>query len=244
MAKDKNERLDNEREHGRKISENAEEIWGWASPAGQERARRRANYFIDLGGFGPGDKVLEIGCGTGFFTERVWLATRADIVATDLSEDLLNVARSRLPKLRFQVEDAMALSFEAESFDAVYGSSVLHHLDMLVALQQIHRVLKPGGRMVFAEPNMANPQILVQKNVPIVKRWMGDSPDETAVVRWKMLNMLRRVGFEQAEVFPYDFLHPSVPKPLIGAVKRLGRLLEKTPLLKEIAGSVIITAKK
>src|SRR5438067_1046717 len=147
------DRLENEREHGKKISAHAEEVWGWASPAGKLRAERRAKYLYELGNFKAGDKLLEIGCGTGLFTEKVYRATGADIIATDISEDLLEQGRQKYPFAQFKVEDAMNLSFADNSFDGVYGSSILHHLTLEKALREIYRVLKPGGRMVFAEPN-------------------------------------------------------------------------------------------
>jgi ubiquinone/menaquinone biosynthesis C-methylase UbiE len=237
-------RIENEIAHGKKISENAEDVWGWATPAGQIRANRRAGYFISEGLIKQGDKVLEIGCGTGLFTEKVFNETKAEIIATDLSEDLLEVARKKGLPITFKAEDAMRLSFDNESFDVVFGSSILHHLDFEKSLNEIYRVLKPGGRLVFAEPNMINPQILVQKNVGFIKEWLGDSPDETAIVRWSFSKLLRKHNFKKVNIFPYDFLHPYTPKPLIGLVNRLGKLFEKLPLTKEIAGSVIISAHK
>ena len=86
-------RLENEIEHGRKISENAEGVWNWASPAGKVRADRRAKYFVDVAKITAQDAVLEIGCGTGLFTGKVSDLTGAKITATDLSEELLNLAR-------------------------------------------------------------------------------------------------------------------------------------------------------
>lgn len=239
-----NNRIDNEIAHGKKISENAEDVWGWATPAGQIRANRRAGYFVSEGQIKQGDKVLEIGCGTGLFTEKVYNATKAEIIATDLSEDLLEVARKKGLPITFKAEDAMNLSYADASFDVVFGSSILHHLDFEKSLNEIYRVLKPGGRLVFAEPNMINPQILVQKNVGFIKEWLGDSPDETAIVRWSFSNLLRKHNFINVNIFPYDFLHPYTPKPLIGLVNGFGKLLEKLPLTKEIAGSVIISAHK
>jgi ubiquinone/menaquinone biosynthesis C-methylase UbiE len=171
-------------------------------------------------------------------------ATHAQITAIDISPALLEQAKQKLPDVTFKVENAMELSFDDSVFDAVYGSSVLHHLEMPTALKEFYRVLKTGGRLVFAEPNMLNPQIFIQKNIPFIKRLMGDSPDETAIVRWKMKKMLRQVGYKNIRVFPYDFLHPIVPKPLINIVSAIGKIIEKTPLLKEIAGSVIIYAEK
>ena len=54
------------------------------------------------------------------------------------------------------------------------------------ALRDIYRVLKPGGTIYFTEPNMLNPQIAMQKNIPWIKRKLGDSPDETAFFRWPL----------------------------------------------------------
>jgi SAM-dependent methyltransferase len=237
-------RIYNEIEHGKKISKHAEDVWGWTTPAGQIRANRRANYFITEGDIKKTDTVLEIGCGTGLFTEKVYNATGASIIATDLSEDLLNSARKRNLPITFKTEDAMNLSFADNSFNVVFGSSIIHHLDFNKSLKEIYRVLKPGGRMVFAEPNMINPQILIQKNVPFIKERLGDSPDETAIIRWSFKSLLKKQGFTSIKIFPYDFLHPYTPKPLIGVVNQLGKVLEKVPLIREIAGSVIIKATK
>ena len=98
--------------------------------------------------------------------------------------------------------------------------------------------------MVFAEPNMLNPQIFIQKNIPFIKKMLGDSPDETAIVKWKMSEMLKKAGFSKVKIFAYDFLHPSTPSFMIPLVETIGKNAEKIPLLKEIAGSVIIYGEK
>jgi SAM-dependent methyltransferase len=238
------DRLENEREHGKKISSHAEEIWGWASPAGKLRADRRAKYLYTLGKWKAGDKLLEIGCGTGLFTEKVYRATKAQIIATDISEDLLEIARKQHPNITFHADDAMNISYPDNSFEGVYGSSIIHHLDLKRSMEEIFRVLKPGGNTVFAEPNMLNPQIFIQKNIPFVKRMLGDSPDETAIVRWRMKRLMKEIGFVNVKIFPYDFLHPYTPVLAIPVVNTIGKIVEKIPLLREIAGSVIIYGEK
>jgi ubiquinone/menaquinone biosynthesis C-methylase UbiE len=236
--------IEHEIAHGKKISENAEEIWGWGSKAGQLRAQRRADYFINLGKIKQDDTVLEIGCGTGIFTQKVYDSTKAHITAIDISDDLLKQASAKMPEVNFRIDDAMNLSFQEGSFNVVFGSSILHHLDFKKSLGEIFRVMKPEGRMIFAEPNMLNPQIFIQKNVPIIKRWMGDSPDETAVVSWRMKKLLMQIGFKNVQVFPYDFLHPSIPAFCINPISAIGLFFEKVPVIKEIAGSVVIYAEK
>ena len=238
-------RIENEIEHGKMLlAEGAESVWNWESPAGRKRADRRVKYFIDLAKVNRGDKVLEIGCGTGLFTRKFYEATKANITAIDISEELLAEARKLLPEASFRVEDAMQMSFATNTFEVVYGSSVLHHLEFDSSLKEIFRVLKPGGRMIFAEPNMINPQILIQKNIPFIKKRMGDSPDERAIVRWRYANLMRTIGYKKVHIFPYDFLHPIVPEALIGLVNGIGRIMEQIPILKEIAGSVIIYGEK
>lgn len=231
-------------EHGKKISSNAEEIWGWSSPAGVLRANRRAAIYVEMGNFGKGDKLLEIGCGTAIFTKKVYESTGADITAIDISVDLLNQAIAKLPGITFKLDDAMNLSFQEASFTCVYGSSILHHLDFDKSLSEIFRVLKPGGRMVFAEPNMINPQIMIQKNIPFIKKWIGDSPDETAIIRWSLKRKMKKIGFKNIIIIPYDFLHPATPKGIISFIDKMGKIAEKIPVIKEIAGSVIIYGEK
>ncbi len=237
-------RIEHEINHGNKISEHAEDIWGWITPAGKVRAERRADYFIKMGEFTGNSNILEIGCGTGLFTEKVYNKTKAKITAIDISQTLLDKAKAKLPDVAFKTDDAMNLSFGNNSFIGVFGSSVLHHLDIEKAFKEIFRVLKPEGKMIFAEPNMLNPQIFIQKNIPFIKKLMGDSPDETAIVRWNTSKLLKNTGFKNVNIFPYDFLHPKTPEFMLNFVNRLGKISEKIPLIKEIAGSVIIYAEK
>ena len=129
-------------------------------------------------------------------------------------------------------------------FDAVVGSSILHHLPLKSSLTEIRRILRPGGKLAFAEPNMMNPQILIQKNVPVVKRWLGDSPDESAFIRWRLKRKLLSLGFENIVIKPYDFLHPLTPGLAVPLVDQMGRLAEKIPILRQIAGSLIIGASR
>lgn len=238
-------RIEKEREHFNKLAPQAEAIWGWTTRVGAIRAQRRADYLIELGRLNDTERILEIGCGTGLFTEKVCCNTKASICAVDLSENLLAIAKQKnLGQVHFQAGDAMQLKFADCQFNAVFGNSILHHLDMEVALQEVFRVLKKGGRAVFAEPNMLNPQIFLQKNIPWLKKYLGDSPDETAIVRWKLAKIMKKIGFVQVRIFPFDFLHPTTPHLLIGLVQKLGVLLEKAPVVKEIAGSVILYGEK
>lgn len=238
-------RLEREIAHGRALAgSHAEETWGWATPAGRVRAQRRATWIATQAGLKPGLRVLEIGCGSGVFTE-FFAATGATILAVDISEDLLALARQRgLPGSVTFVCTAFERLEAGAPFDAVVGSSVLHHLDVDAALGRMLRLLAPGGNMAFAEPNMLNPQIFVQSHVPYLRRRMGYSPDETAFWRWQIGGQLAKAGFVDVRVVPRDWLHPSTPPSLIGAVQKTESCLERVPLVGELAGSLYLCARK
>src|SRR5215470_6599353 len=88
-------RGDREIEHGKRLAAlETETVWGWGTPAGRLRAKRRAMLIGEGARLGPGVRVLEIGCGTGLFTEA-FAATGADIVAVDISPELVDIAKRR-----------------------------------------------------------------------------------------------------------------------------------------------------
>lgn len=235
------DRLERERKHGLEILKTRESNWGWNTAAGRVRWQRRLDFLraLDLERTA---EVLEIGAGTGTFTEGL-IAAFPRLTAIDISPDLLEAARRKVPGARLVCMDAHELEFPAGSFDAVVGCSVLHHLNWSKALKEFFRVLKPGGVIRFSEPNLLNPQIFLQKNIPLLKRLAGDSPDEYAFTASSILTDLREAGFSQATAEAYEFLHPSVPGSLIAAVTRLESALMRTPL-RHIGGSLLIRAQK
>jgi 2-polyprenyl-3-methyl-5-hydroxy-6-metoxy-1,4-benzoquinol methylase len=237
----------NEITHGRKLvsSGNPELVWNWDTPAGRVRAMRRSRLLGEAAGLRSGMHVMEVGCGTGLFTEML-LTYGAHILAVDISPELLTYAQTRnLPE---NLVEFRAMRFEDGAvdgpFDAIIGSSVLHHLDMPMALRHMFDLLKPGGVIAFAEPNMLNPQIWAERNISWVREKNGASPDETAIVRWQMAQRLIKIGFDEVSIRNTDFLHPATPQALIPAVNALSLLLEHIPIVCEISGSVLIRARK
>src|ERR1044071_236590 len=236
------ERLAQEIRHGRFLAQHgAGEIWNWESQAGKLRWARRVNMLSSH--LKPGMTVLELGCGAGYFTREL-VRSGADIVAIDVSPELLEIARSNCsaPNVQYQLENAYELRYDDGVFDSVVGSSVLHHLEIEKALRSVYRVLKPAGTIFFTEPNMLNPQIAVQKNIPWIKRKLGDSPDETAFFRWPLRRLLEQTGYRDVRIDPFDFLHPKTPVALIDRVNAFGRFLENMPVISEFAGSLYIRA--
>ncbi len=237
-------RLQHEIEHGEKLADHAGKTWNWETPAARKRLERRVKMLTSH--ISRDMKVLEVGCGTGSLTKEL-ARKQASILAIDISDDLLSRARKKVlgSNIEFRLENAYELSsVEDISFDTIVGNSVLHHLDVEKALSEFYRILKPGGTLFFSEPNMLNPQIAVQKNIPVIKQWLGDSPDETAFFKWQIERLLQTHGFSHISVIPFDFLHPAIPEKFINLISRVGGMLERVPIVKHIAGSLYISGTK
>jgi ubiquinone/menaquinone biosynthesis C-methylase UbiE len=112
------------------------------------------------------DRSLEIGAGTGYFTLNLMQAgVVAEATCTDISPGMVTTLGRNAERLGLDVQaaraDAEALPFADRSFDLVLGHAVLHHLPNLRrAFAEFHRVLRPGGRIVFAgEPSRVGDRI-------------------------------------------------------------------------------------
>ncbi|MFZ1996049.1 MAG: class I SAM-dependent methyltransferase [Solirubrobacteraceae bacterium] len=112
------------------------------------------------------DRSLEIGAGTGYFTLNLLQAgVVSEATCTDISPGMMATLADNAQRLGLQVRtaraDAESLPFSDESFDLVLGHAVLHHLPNLRrAFAEFHRVLRPGGRIVFAgEPSRLGDRI-------------------------------------------------------------------------------------
>lgn len=242
------DRAQTEIQHFNKLArEHKSQWWGAETPAGRERSRIRARKAIDYIN-NTAVNVLEIGCSRGYFTnDLISLPGSIEkITAIDVSSELISIAKenSKSDKVEFLVENAEKMSFSDSSFGAAVGNAVLHHLDLARVLSELNRVLSPGGKIFFAEPNMLNPQVFLEKNIKFIGRLLQNSLLETAFFRWEIKKMLEAQGFKNVEVVPFDFLHPLIPTGIIRFMRSLSDVLENTFLLKEISGSLIIKGEK
>ncbi|MFH1537905.1 MAG: class I SAM-dependent methyltransferase [bacterium] len=116
-----------------------------------------------------GKKVLECGCGSGVMSV-VFALGGAHVTAFDVSSNSLKVARRRAryhgleDRIDFSMAAAEHLCFSDETFDIVFGTAILHHVVLPLALGEMVRVLKPGGKAAFIEPLGTNPVLNFARN--------------------------------------------------------------------------------
>jgi ubiquinone/menaquinone biosynthesis C-methylase UbiE len=109
---------------------------------------------------GPKSRVLEVACGSGGISVRMARDTGAEVVGVDVNEHAIAAAMARAESLpsasvpKFRVADAsQALPFPDESFDAIFCNDSINHLpDRERVLREWHRMLRPGGRLLYTDP--------------------------------------------------------------------------------------------
>lgn len=108
---------------------------------------RVAQRLLDLAGVRAGDRVLDVATGTGAVAAAA-VARGAEVTGVDISEEMLEVARERVPEATFAAGDAEGLALEGPFFDAVIAGFLINHLPAPErALGAWTRLMRPGGRL-------------------------------------------------------------------------------------------------
>lgn len=122
--------------------------------------RRRAYLtLVAAGGVQRGDRVLDVGCGPGYFARMLAEAVgpEGSVVGTDAAPEMIDYASRkarRLSNCRFQIGTAQSLAFPDAALDVVVSSLMMHHLPKegrLPAVREMRRVLRPGGTLLLAD---------------------------------------------------------------------------------------------
>jgi ubiquinone/menaquinone biosynthesis C-methylase UbiE len=128
-------------------------VAGWTMSFGRGRSTRLV---LDLARVGPGDRVLDVGCGPGLFLRGV-AARGATAVGVDPSARMRRLALRRIPaglrsKITVVEGSAEHLPLEDGSATVAWAVASFHHWsDPDAGLAEVHRVLAPGGRLLVAE---------------------------------------------------------------------------------------------
>jgi SAM-dependent methyltransferase len=168
----------------------------------------------------PGDAVLDVGCGAGAF-----LALAADRGAKpsgiDASEELIALARERLPDADLRVGEMEALPYESDSFDLVTGfNSFFFANDMVAALREAGRVARPGAPVVIQVwgPNERRDlEAMMQIAHPYLPPRPPDAPPEPELWRPGVLEeMAAQAGLEPGEAFDITWAYEYPDSETLG----------------------------
>jgi SAM-dependent methyltransferase len=183
-----------------------------------------------------GRDVLEYGCGTGLNTRRLAGQVKC-ITGIDLSDVAIQQACAaaeceQLVNTTFLTMNAEQMTFADESFDVVFGSSILHHLDLSTAYASIARVLRPHGKAIFLEPLGHNPLInAYRQRTPEFR-----TPDEHPLLKQDIALSRKFFARHDSRLFGMTTLAaiPLLSTPMGNAAIHVGQVIDR--LLLRIPG--------
>ena len=147
--------------------------------------------------------VLDYGCGSGSITQKIAALKPSKLFGIDISEVSINKAMENAKILNLQinysVDNCEETKFKNETFDLIFGSGILHHLNLNKSVSEINRILKSDGEMVFLEPLGTNPLINLYRKLTPNSR----SADEHPFLK-KDFNFINSL-FEKVTIRYYGF---------------------------------------
>ncbi|MBW4890948.1 methyltransferase domain-containing protein [Mucilaginibacter sp. HMF5004] len=134
----------------------------------------------------PGERILDLGCGTGYLTQQI-SELDADVVGIDYSPEMIQKARQSYPEVSFSVADASKFSF-TEPFDAVFSNAALHWVkDHDAMMKCVYHSLKPGGRFVAEMGGKGNVLQLITATKQVLLKHGFAKQAETMIWRFPSL---------------------------------------------------------
>lgn len=214
-------------------------------PVDSYYVNRHIERFVQHSGIEQKDKILEVGCGMGKFTLPL-LKKGYNITGLDLSPILLQKLleyNDNTFKIDLIASDILEVPAELNGqFDKVIGFFTLHHfLNLEIYLQAMSRVLKPGGTIVFLEPNAYNPLYYFQIVFSPTMSWAGDKGVAMMTPK-RFKSASSYASLENIGLDKYGFFPPFIVNTRIG--KWIESLLEKVKLLEGVSAFQIVKMRK
>jgi len=194
--------------------------------------------------------ILELGCGTGELAFELAKISGARVTGLDRSQKFIEYAKAnyRRVNLRYLVANFRdsSLGVAHERYDYIVGNGILHHLYYQLDnfLPKLGRWLLPGGRLIFWEPNLKNPYILLIFKIAVLRRLARLEREEMAFTPRFIQRKLMTAGFCQVRAVTRDFLLPNTPARLVPSVIKISDFLEKVPCVRGFAQSIFLTATR
>ena len=193
--------------------------------------------------------VLDYGCGIGHSLKKVMYFSPKKITGIDISEISIQKAKKISginANVELLVDNCEKTKFNDKTFDIVYGTGILHHLNIKICLKEINRILKPGGKFLFIEPLGTNPIINLYRKLTPKSRSEDEHPlvnqDFNLIQSQFGKIKIKYYGFLTLFFFPF-YRSPENSK-VFEVLKNIDQFLFRINAFKKLAWSVLIIAEK
>lgn len=222
------------------------QIWG-ESESNTIRAERRCDWMVASMRNSLATNVLEIGCGIGKNAYQIAKKTGLQVLGTDIAESFIQHAKQQyqLSNLQYEILDFNhPEKLNGKQFDYIIGNGILHHLyyGLDEALLQFKKLLLPGGKIIFMEPNIYNPYCAAIFKIGFLRKKAKLEPDEMAFSKSYITKKLMQLGYKNIKVTYKDFLLPGIPMFMVKPVIAIGNVVEKIPVANMLSQSIFIEA--
>jgi arsenite methyltransferase len=181
----------------------------------RDHLRRRALVHDALGAQ-PGERVLDAGCGPGFYVAELLdrVGPEGSVVGVDASPQMLAMTATRAPRADLREGDVTALPVEDADFDRALSVQVLEYVaDIPAALSELHRALRPGGRLVIWDVDWAT--VSWHSDDParmerFLRAWDEHLTDPT--LPRTLSARMRAAGFEEVDMQGHPFVTDDLSK--------------------------------
>ncbi len=198
-----------------------------------------------------GCRAIDLGCGTGSFTRRLFNNSEAELFGLDISFKAIQLAKQKEGKANFLVGDIEDLPFEDGFFDLVVYSGILHHFpNEEKCLAESFRVLRNGGCMLSYDPNKANPLMWLYRDPssPFFSR-VGKTDNERLLSSKDVIRVMENVGFTCLDAHcisgvTFKIVESQVGKMLLPFYNVVERIMGFLPLAKKYGSFLICYGEK
>jgi ubiquinone/menaquinone biosynthesis C-methylase UbiE len=208
-----------------------------------------------------GGHWLDYGCADGGYTSALLTAGPATVSGVDVIPDRIEAARKAYPGINFYVSSDARLPFPGNSFDGVFMNEVFEHLaDEAQTLKEIHRLLRPKGRLIIISPNRGFP---FEGHTVHIGSWTSSAP--TPIIPWlpKLLTdrwvtarnywpkqLRRKIGsggftiVESGFIMPVFEGYPWVPTAVAEGFRRHLTRIDHLPGIQRLGVSNLVVAER
>jgi dolichol-phosphate mannosyltransferase len=217
-----------------------DDYWRKNDPIAEDRLLWRAQTFRHTVHLLPGQTILELGCGEGFFTHALLRVSRGENPITAVT------FRAQIPSDVEAKIELLAISdlpgpLNGRRFDYVVAMDLLDRSYGSRFFGLVKELLAPGGELVFYESNPGNPILKLRR---LLLRLLRKPDPRHLLSRSQIYDLVSEIGFVSVYAVYNDFVFPPLTRRLIWLLRNLSILLENAPGVRTMAGSILIHAQR